>query len=70
MRLITDDNLVAATGMREKRREVALRSARGQQRGILAESFGSYRLKAINGWVFSEDVVTQLRLGHRPAHIG
>jgi hypothetical protein len=70
MRLITDDNLVAATGMREKCGEVALRSTRGQQRGILAESFGSHCLKAINGWVFSEDVVTQLRLAHRPAHIG
>jgi hypothetical protein len=54
--------------MAHQRREIGLRSARKQQRGLEAEERRGPLLQAIDGRVVAEDVVADLGLGHGAAH--
>ena len=41
-----------------------------EQAGLLAEQLGGPLLERVDGRVVAEDVVADLGLGHRPAHLG
>ena len=70
MRLLADDHLVAPAGVRQQRREVALRPAGREKRRLFAQPLRRHLLKPIDRRVFAEDVVAQLRVRHRLAHFG
>ena len=62
------DDLAAARDVRHEPDEVAHRAARDEQPGFAAEQLCGTLLERPDGRVFAEDVVADLRLGHRAAH--
>ena len=69
MGLVADDDLVAAPAVGQKGDEVALGAAGCEHRRFFVQQLRGYVLKAVHGWVLTEYVIAQLRLGHRPAHL-
>ena len=69
VRVRAGDRLVAAPQVGELRDEVALRATRDEQSGLFAEQLGSAFLERVERRVFAVDVVTELGLGHRAAHL-
>ena len=70
VRSFADDDLFAALrAVRELRDEVALRAAGDEERGLLAEHLGGHLLQAVDRGVAGEDVVAELSVGDRLAHL-
>ena len=67
---VTGDDLAAARHLGHERDEVAHRAAGHEQGGFLAGQLRRALLERDDGRVVAEDVVAQLSLGHRPAHLG
>ena len=68
VRTLPGDELVAAAAVGEEGEQVALGSARDEERRFGARDLGRPALQRVDGRVFAVDVVAHLRLGHRLAH--
>ena len=68
MVLAAGDRLLTAREVGHLGDEVAHRAARDEEAGLLAEQLGGALLEGVDRRVVTEDVVTELRVGHRPAH--
>ena len=66
--LAAGDGLLAAREVRHLGDEVAHRPGGDEQAGLLAEQLGGALLEGVDRGVVAEDVVTELGVGHRPAH--
>ena len=66
--LVAGDRLLAAPEMGHLGDEVAHRPGGNEERGFLAKEVGGPFLEGDDGGIVAEDVVPDLRLGHRPAH--
>lgn len=64
------DHLPAGAGVQAQPELVGQRAGRAEQAGLVAEQSGDLLLQRADGRVLAEDVVTDLRLGHRPPHAG
>jgi hypothetical protein len=64
------DDLVAGLAPGEVGDDVAHRAGGDVERGLLAEELGGALLEGVDGRILAEHVIAQLRLGHRPAHLG
>ena len=61
---------LAAREVGELGDEVALRPAGDEQPGLLAEQLGRALLERVDRRIVAEDVVADLGVGHRAAHLG
>ena len=63
------DDLAAARDVGHEADKVAHRAARDQETRLGAEQLGGPLLEGPDGRVLAKDVVAELGLGHRPAHL-
>jgi hypothetical protein len=68
VRLVADDDFVAAAAVDQHRHQVALGAAGGQERRFLPQHFGGQRLQTVYGRIIAEDVVPQLGVGDGLPH--
>ena len=62
MRLVAQDDLIAAPAVRQHRRQVAHRARGHKQAGLFAQALGGHLLQAVDGGVFAVDIVPHLGL--------
>ena len=70
VRSLAGDDLTAARHLGHKADEIAHRAAGDEETGLLAGQLGCTLLERDDRWVVAKDVVAQLGIGHRPAHLG
>jgi hypothetical protein len=68
MALVSKENFITSVTVGEHTNQVPHGSTRNENCGFFSHSAGSSFFKTIDSWVFAENIISDLCLGHRFTH--